>query len=135
MDNNIAMTLVDLVGLCLFDGTCNSIITQIVELPVSFPTGEMFNLKFYVTLLDSSCSSVLGYNWLKPYNLSIDWFSGHMDFHSVDHRGLAPTPSTHFVVTQPLPQTPSLVNTPLDSSTPEIPESLPESKPHISQCP
>ena len=115
-DNNILTTSVDPIGLRLFDGTCNSIITQIAELLVTFPSGEKFNLKFYVTLLDSSCSSVLGYNWLKQYNPLIDWSSGHIEFRSVDHRGLAQ--STPSVAAQPPPLTPPLANSPLDSETP-----------------
>ena len=56
--------LVDPIELKLFDGTSNSIITQSVALPVKFPSGECMNVNFYVTLLNLSCSVVLGYNWL-----------------------------------------------------------------------
>ena len=51
-----------LVVLCLFDGSSNSIISKISNLPIIFSTGDCMNLDFYVTLLDSSCSLVLGYN-------------------------------------------------------------------------
>ena len=52
------------VALHLFDGSSNSTISEIANLPIIFSTGDCMNLDFYVTLLDSSCSLVLGYNWL-----------------------------------------------------------------------
>ena len=52
------------VALCLFDGSSNSTISEIANLPIIFSTSDCINLDFYVTLLDSSCSLVLGYNWL-----------------------------------------------------------------------
>jgi len=51
-----------LVAFYLFDGSSNSIISKIANLPIIFSTGDCMNLDFYVTLLDSSCSLVLGYN-------------------------------------------------------------------------
>ena len=48
------------VKLRLFDGTSNNIISKVVSLLVKFPSSECMTLNFYVTLLDSCCSLVLG---------------------------------------------------------------------------
>jgi len=50
------------VAFYLFDSLLNSTISEITNLPIIFPTGNCMNLDFYDTLLDSSCSLVLGYN-------------------------------------------------------------------------
>jgi hypothetical protein len=57
-NHKITTTMIPPIGLRLFDGTCNSTITQIAKLPITFPTGEEFTLTFYVTSLDSSCSAL-----------------------------------------------------------------------------
>ncbi|KAF8222524.1 hypothetical protein L208DRAFT_1222699, partial [Tricholoma matsutake] len=107
-DSEKYMESINLIGLQLFDGTCNFTITQIVKLLVTFPAGEVFNLSFYVTSLNSSCSTILGHNWLKQYNPLIDWSSSQLAFRSADHRGPAPLMS---------PLSPNLLVEILDSST------------------
>jgi len=52
------------VALCLFDSSLNNNISKITNLLIIFPTGNCMNLDFYITLLNSSCSLVFGYNWL-----------------------------------------------------------------------
>ena len=122
-DHTISTTSIPLISLCLFDGSCNSTITQAAELLVKFPCGESFNLTFYVTPLDSSCSSVLGYNWLRQYNALIDWSSGHITLCSIDHKG--PALLTSPIVAETLLHQPPLVNTPSDPAS--IPAPIPDS--------
>ena len=70
-----------LAALCLFDGSSNSTISKIANLPIIFSTSDCINLDFYVTLLDSSYSLVLEYNWLAQHNSLIDWVNGLINFH------------------------------------------------------
>ena len=96
------------VALCLFNGSLNSTISEIANLPIIFSTGNCINLDFYVTLLDSSCSLVFGYNWLARHNPLIDWVNRSINFHPSLQKNLTPS---HVAANIPL-ASPSL----LDSS-------------------
>src|SRR3979490_5661 len=75
----------------LFDGSTNSTITQTMTLPIHFLAGKLQTVTFYVTLLDGSCSAVLGYDWLTHYNPTIDWVLGSITFKTSEPASV-PTP-------------------------------------------
>ena len=62
--HHLKISTTPLVALHLFDSLSNTTISEIANLPITFSTSDCMNLDFYVTLLDSSCSLVLGYSWL-----------------------------------------------------------------------
>ena len=104
------------IELRLFDSTSNSVITQSLELPVLFPTGESITFNFYVTPLDPSCSVVLGYNWLTRYNPLIDWVLSSIAFRPQVIDPSIPTMTSSARAATLPPQTPNVsVETPKPS--------------------
>jgi len=115
-----------LVALCLFDGSSNSTISKIANLPINFSTGDCMNLDFYVTLLDSSCSLVLEYNWLTRHNPLIDWVNESINFRPSLQENLAPS---CIAANTPL-ASPSFLDTLLQSSDSVV--SIPASETSMS---
>src|SRR5260221_9379545 len=69
----------------MFDGSTPSNISKKVQMPITFSTGEMHHLEFFVMSLDENYSLVLGYDWLARYNLSIDWTETKIMFRELKH--------------------------------------------------
>ena len=99
------------VALYLFDGSSNSTISEIANLPIIFSTGDCMNLDFYITLLNYSCSLVLEYNWLAWHNPLIDWVNGSINFHLSLQENLIPS---RIAANTPL-ASPSFLDSPLQS--------------------
>src|SRR6267154_1965864 len=91
-NNKIPTYSIPAIQLRLFDGTSNSVITQAIDLPICFSTGEVTSATFYVTPLDSFCVIVLGYTWLTRHNPLIDWVLGSITFRTLSQGMPLPSP-------------------------------------------
>ena len=90
------------IWLRLIEGTSNSIILQALDLQLCFPTRESQKLTLFVTLLDQSCTIVLGYCCLTHYNPLIDWVLGSISFwQSAQHESLSSPPVETFHLQHP----------------------------------
>src|SRR5258706_13904800 len=68
------------IPLKIFDGSTPSNVSKKVWMPITFSTGEMDHLEFFITNLDENYSLVLGYDWLAQHNLNIDWMETKITF-------------------------------------------------------
>ena len=72
------------------DGS-SSIISEMLRLPILFPSGDVQYLDFYVTRLDAPSDLVLGYNWLHRFNPLIDWSTANISFRPIVTSGVSPS--------------------------------------------
>ena len=89
---------VPLLQLCLFNGTTNSTVTQAIDLPVCFTSGEITPMTFYITPLDGSCAIILGHSWVTHHNLLIDWVTSSITFQMSVQTSPAPLSSASAAV-------------------------------------
>src|SRR6266478_8706660 len=68
------------IPLKMFDGSTPSNVSKKVQMPITFSTGEMHHLEFFITNLDKNYSLVLGYDWLAQHNPNIDWTETKITF-------------------------------------------------------
>jgi hypothetical protein len=100
--NNLITYSVPPIRLRLFDGSSTHIITKAIDIPLQIFPGLVTPFTFYVTPLDSSCSVVLGYNWLTRYNPLIDWVLSSITFPATSNENPVSDsrPSMHATVSE-----------------------------------
>ena len=105
------------IPLKLFDGRTSSVIMEAVELPIHFPSNNLFSINFYMTSLDPSCLVVLGHNWLSHHNPLIDWVSGSITIWTSEQVDLMKPPMPETCATtaksKPAPEIPLKLQGPL----------------------
>src|SRR5260221_1006841 len=81
VDNKLKFSyLLNPIPLRIFDGSTPSNVNKKEQMLITFSTGEMHDLEFFVTMLDENYSLVVAYDWLARYNLSIDWMQTKIMF-------------------------------------------------------
>src|SRR5258706_10067877 len=81
------------IPLKMFDGSTPSNVSKKVRMPITFSTGEMHHLEFFITNLDENYSLVLGYDWLAQHNLNIDWMETKIMFRELKNLKKEPASS------------------------------------------
>ena len=114
--HHLAVYTIPAIRLHLIDGTCNSVITQAINLHIRFSSSVKQTMNFYVTPLDSSCTLMLRHRWLTTYNPLIDWVKGSICFHTKATPVSPPSPTP---MLSPEPVHPKL--SPADRSKPRKP--------------
>ena len=120
------------VKLHFLDGSSLSFLTRSVQIPIQFPSGEVVDKDFYVTLLDSLCAIVLGYNFLLQHNPLINWQAGTLNFPPSTLKEFPmhhPTPAPHAdtpdrFLSHPVPVLDSAAD---QGTSPTSPPDLPDS--------
>src|SRR5258708_13147725 len=78
----------------MFDRSTPSNVSKKAWMPITFSTGEMHNLEFFVTNLDANYTLLLGYDWLAQHNPNINSVGTKITFtHPPNPNTAPPTPA------------------------------------------